>query len=57
MHIIAYSYHWDRSTLWDMSRSERRMWVKMVQMQKNAENEAINKGNKRYTPSTYKESS
>ena len=40
-----------------MSRSERRMWVKMVQMQKNAENEAINKGSKRYTPSTYKESS
>lgn len=55
MHVLAYTYHWERDTLWDMTRSERKMWVKMVQMQKTAENNALNKGNKSYSPSTYKE--
>lgn len=55
MHVLAYTYHWERDTLWDMTRSERKMWVKMVQMQKIAENNALNKGNKSYSPSTYKE--
>lgn len=55
MHVLAYTYHWERDTLWNMTRSERKMWVKMVQMQKTAENNALNKGNKSYSPSTYKE--
>ena len=43
MHFIAYVYHWDRSTLWLLSKSERQMWVEMIQEQKRAENNEINK--------------
>ena len=41
MHVLAYCYHWDRDILWELTRSERRMWVKLVQLQKEAEAEAI----------------
>lgn len=55
MHILAYCYHWDRDTLWKMPRSERKMWVEIVQKQKKAENDALN--NENGTPeSAYKES-
>lgn len=37
MHLIAYCYNWDRDTLWNMKRSERKMWSKMVLAQKKAE--------------------
>jgi len=54
MHILAYCYHWSRDTLWNMSRSERRMWVKMVQIQKEVERKALSTGDS--TPvSTYQE--
>ena len=45
MHILAYCYHWDRDTLWRMTRSERKLWVDMVQRQKKAESDAINNEN------------
>lgn len=41
MHIIAYVYHWDRETLWNMSSRERRMWVKLINTQKKMENDSI----------------
>lgn len=54
MHILAYCYHWDRNTLWEMSRSERKLWVKMVLAQKEAESKSVN--NENHSMSTYKES-
>ena len=55
MHILAYCYHWDRDTLWNMTRSERKMWVKMVLAQKKVENkEAVDEDD--YSMSTYRES-
>ena len=55
MHILAYCYHWDRDTLWKMPRSERKLWVDMVQRQKKAESDAVN--NENSTPkSDYMES-
>ena len=54
MHILAYCYHWDRETLWNLSQSERKMWVKMVLAQKKAENKDL--GNDDSSVSTYKES-
>lgn len=55
MHILAYCYHWDRNTLWNMSRSERKMWVKMVLAQKKAENKGLDDDDDN-SVSTYKES-
>ena len=52
MHILAYCYHWDRNTLWNMSRSERKMWVEMVLAQKKAE--GVSDDNS--SMSTYRES-
>jgi hypothetical protein len=43
MHIIAYCYHWDNSTLWNLPRHERKMWVDKIIEQKKAENNEINK--------------
>lgn len=37
MHFIAYAYHWERETVRNMKRSERRMWVKMIIRQYKAE--------------------
>ena len=54
MHILAYCYHWDRNTLWDMSRSERKMWVEMVLAQKKAETKGVSEENS--STSTYRES-
>ena len=55
MHILAYCYHWDRDTLWKMPRSERKLWVEMVQKQKKAESDALS--NENGTPeSAYMES-
>jgi hypothetical protein len=42
MHVLAYCYHWDRDTLWNMGKSERNMWYKMVLAQKKAEQESLN---------------
>ena len=55
MHILAYCYHWGRDTLWDMSISERRMWVKMVLAQKKAETKGLDSSNNS-SVSTYIES-
>lgn len=44
MHIIAYCYNWSRDSLWDMSRSERKVWAEMVKMQKKAEADSIKGG-------------
>lgn len=54
MHILAYCYHWDRETLWNMCRSERKMWVKMVLAQKKAETNGLDDDDN--SISTYKES-
>lgn len=54
MHILAYCYHWDRDTLWNMTRSERKMWVRMVLAQKKAENNGASAENN--SVSTYMES-
>lgn len=43
MHILAYIYHWDRNSLWNVPILERRKWVQMIVDQKNAENEALEK--------------
>ena len=43
MHLIAYVYHWDRDTLWEMSSGERRMWAKMILAQKRLENAPLEK--------------
>lgn len=41
MHVLAYVYHWDRNTLWNMPIRERKKWVEIVEEQKRAENEAL----------------
>ena len=62
MHILAYCYHWPPDILWDMPRSERRMWAEMVRLQKEVEADSI-KGSGSKAPSKakhgkgYKESS
>lgn len=46
MHIIAYVYHWERDTLWNMPSRERRMWVDLINTQKKMENSSM----KEHTP-------
>ena len=46
MHTIAYVYHWDRNTLWELSFKERRMWYDMIIKQKQAEEEALENATK-----------
>lgn len=41
MHIIAYCYHWDVDSLWNMHIKERKMWVNKILEQKEAENRSI----------------
>lgn len=41
MHILAYVYHWDRNSLWDMPILERKKWVEIVIRQKESEQEAL----------------
>lgn len=41
MHILAYVYHWERDTIWEIPSRERRMWVKMIMTQKKMENDSI----------------
>lgn len=43
MHLLAYFYHWDRDTLWNLSCRERRMWVKMIIAQKKMEAASMKK--------------
>lgn len=62
MHILAYCYHWDAKSLWEMRRSERKVWARTVMAQKEAENNAVSKGTKAPSQSgkggkSYKESS
>ena len=40
-HIIAYVYHWDRDSIWNMSRNERQKWVEMIINQQNAERDSL----------------
>lgn len=57
MSIIAYYYHWDRNTIIDLSRSERKMWFKLIQIQKREEGKALSAGKKKsISKSTYRES-
>lgn len=41
MHILAYIYHWEPSTLWKLKSRERRMWVRLILAQKKMENESM----------------
>jgi len=51
-------YHWDRKSLWDMSSTERKLWVKMVLSEKKAEEEAVDGSvENNSSVSTYSESS
>lgn len=47
MHTLAYVYHWDRDTIWNLPRSERKMWVELIHKQKEAEAEQIERGSRR----------
>lgn len=40
MHVLAYVYHWDRNSLWNLPIKERRKWVDLVIKQRQAENDA-----------------
>ena len=42
MHVLAYVYHWDRNSLWNLQIKERRKWVDIVLKQKQAESDAYN---------------
>ena len=42
-HIIAYVYHWDKNSIWNMSTTERRKWVEMIINQKRVEQESLEK--------------
>ena len=55
MHALAYCYHWDSLSLWNLPRNERKMWVEMVVEQHKAERKQINDGGSS-SSSTYKES-
>ena len=58
IHLLAYVYHWDRKSLWDMSSTERKLWVKMVLSEKKAEEEAVDGSvENNSSVSTYSESS
>lgn len=41
MHVLAYSYHWSPTELWNMGIAERLKWIKQVQKQNDAEREAM----------------
>lgn len=41
MHVLAYLYHWDRNSLWDLPVNERRKWVSILREQQEAEQEAM----------------
>lgn len=43
MHILAYIYHWDATSLWCMKRNERKMWVKEIVDQKKSERDEMEK--------------
>jgi len=43
MHTLAYIYHWDRDTIRNLSRSERKKWVDMIKMQHEKEREEMKK--------------
>lgn len=41
MHALAYVYHWDRNSLWNMPIKERRKWVEIVLKQKEQERDSL----------------
>ena len=41
MHIIAYCYHWDRDTIFELPRLERKMWAAIILKTKKAEADSI----------------
>ena len=43
MHVLAYIYHWDRDSIWNIPISERKKWVLLIQEQQKAEREALEK--------------
>lgn len=47
MHIIAYIYHWEHDTVMKLPCKERKMWVDMINLQKQAEGEAMKKATKK----------
>lgn len=54
MHLLAYCYHWDRNTLWNLPKLEREMWAELVQEQLKAEKEAVS-GSGKSPSNDYKE--
>ena len=54
MHTLAYCYHWDSHSVWELPRNERKMWVDLVLQQHKAEQQQIS--NSGSSTSTYKES-
>jgi hypothetical protein len=40
-HCIAYVYHWERDTIMNLPRLERKAWVDIIMKQKEAEKEEI----------------
>ena len=45
MNLLAYTYHWDINSLWNLTLSQRRKWVSIVVKQKEAERESIENHN------------
>lgn len=43
MHVLAYVYHWDRNSLWNIPILERRKWVEIIMEQKEQERLALEK--------------
>ena len=41
MHLLAYTYHWDINSFWNLTLSQRRKWVSIVVKQKEAERESL----------------
>jgi hypothetical protein len=41
MHVLAHSYGWGEESLWAMPAKRRRLWAKMVRIQRLAESGAF----------------
>lgn len=45
MHLLAYTYHWDINSLWNLTLSHRKKWVEMILKQKQAERDSLENHN------------
>lgn len=41
MHLLAYVYHWDRNSIWNIPLKERKRWVRLILEQNEKEKEAF----------------